>query len=241
MTDQLKCMKCGQENDRTCNFCIHCGVNMNTDESNKGANKTSSAEQIQGTNDQNLRLQCPGCNELNSTDAKFCFTCGCQLDETHQVDASIHGRRAGFWIRAVAFIIDLTISDLVTLFSLILIFILQTGDLYQGAGQAFELFMNDNFDESSVVIANIFSVIVFFVYFTFFSSWMQRTPGKAILGLRVIREDGQTMSYWRSFGRTCAYFLSAIPLLLGFLAVAISPKKRAWHDFISESKVVRSL
>jgi uncharacterized RDD family membrane protein YckC len=35
------------------------------------------------------------------------------------------------------------------------------------------------------------------------------------------------------------YILSAIPFFLGFLWVAFSPRKRSWHDALTDTMVTR--
>lgn len=65
-----------------------------------------------------------------------------------------------------------------------------------------------------------------------------QTPGKMGAGIRVVRVDGSEVAYGRSLGRALAEHLSALPLGLGYLAAAFGPK-RALHDFIAGTRVVR--
>jgi uncharacterized RDD family membrane protein YckC len=65
-----------------------------------------------------------------------------------------------------------------------------------------------------------------------------RSVGKAILGLGIVRVDGRPPTFARSMLRFCAYWLSALPLGLGFLWVLIDPSRRALHDKIAGTRVV---
>jgi uncharacterized RDD family membrane protein YckC len=65
-----------------------------------------------------------------------------------------------------------------------------------------------------------------------------RTPGKGIVGLRVVRADGSTLSGRRAFWRTLALPLSVLPLGLGFVGIIVQREHRALHDLIAGTVVV---
>lgn len=48
------------------------------------------------------------------------------------------------------------------------------------------------------------------------SSW-ETTPGKFLLGMKVIRSDGSRLSFGRAFGRTCATIISAMIFYVGYM------------------------
>jgi uncharacterized RDD family membrane protein YckC len=64
------------------------------------------------------------------------------------------------------------------------------------------------------------------------------TPGKRLLGIRVIGPDGRPPGLARSALRFAAYTVSISPLLAGVLAIAFDPRRRAWHDRIARTQVV---
>jgi uncharacterized RDD family membrane protein YckC len=76
-------------------------------------------------------------------------------------------------------------------------------------------------------------------YFSFFHATWGQTIGKMIFGLRVVRTDGQPLSFPRALARALGYILSAIPFFLGFLWVALTPGKRSWHDALTDTMVTR--
>ena len=72
--------------------------------------------------------------------------------------------------------------------------------------------------------------------------WIYRsaTPGKmAIRATIVDAKTGLQPSKGQLIGRYFAYYLSSIPLGLGFLWIAWDPKKQGWHDKLAGTVVVR--
>lgn len=70
-------------------------------------------------------------------------------------------------------------------------------------------------------------------------NWNGQTLGKKVMKIKVIREDGKKLDYKTAVIRYLGYFLSSIPLLLGFLWVIWDEKKQAWHDKIAGTYVVK--
>jgi uncharacterized RDD family membrane protein YckC len=66
------------------------------------------------------------------------------------------------------------------------------------------------------------------------------TPGKMILGLRVVTADGGPISWGRAIARYFAYWLDAITLLVGYIMAAFDSEKRALHDHVCGTRVVRN-
>ena len=76
-----------------------------------------------------------------------------------------------------------------------------------------------------------------------FTLWMRltrgRSPGKALLRLRVIRLDGKALTWWDAFSRAGGYGASAATLMLGFLEAVWHPNRQAIHDRIAGTVVTR--
>ncbi len=64
------------------------------------------------------------------------------------------------------------------------------------------------------------------------------TPGKLLVGLRVRRLDGRRIGLLAGLWRSVCYVVSAAPLGIGFLSIALHPQRRAFHDMMSGSVVV---
>ena len=70
--------------------------------------------------------------------------------------------------------------------------------------------------------------------------WLKRgaTPGKELLGLRVVSQDGSPLRIGQAVLRCLGYLLSAI-FWLGFIAIAFRKDRRGWHDDLASTDVVR--
>lgn len=72
--------------------------------------------------------------------------------------------------------------------------------------------------------------------------WVTRqvTPGKLMLGLRIIDAGhGGRAPFGRLVLRYFGYLLSALPLGLGYLWMLWDPRQRCWHDKLGGTLVVR--
>lgn len=80
------------------------------------------------------------------------------------------------------------------------------------------------------------------VYFTaFMAMWRGYTPGKKLLGIRVVRLDGLPMGWWMSFERFGGYAASASVGLLGFAQIIWDKNRQGLHDKACETVVIRDL
>ena len=76
------------------------------------------------------------------------------------------------------------------------------------------------------------------LYFATLISLNGQTIGKYIMGVRVVRLDGRRMTFWRGVLRWIGYFLSALPLGLGFLMALVDDQRRTLHDRLVGTVVV---
>lgn len=65
-----------------------------------------------------------------------------------------------------------------------------------------------------------------------------RTPGKGVVGLRVVSADGSILSGRQALVRTLVFPLSAAVFGLGFLGIVFGHHHRALHDLIAGTAVV---
>jgi uncharacterized RDD family membrane protein YckC len=69
--------------------------------------------------------------------------------------------------------------------------------------------------------------------------WRGQTPGKRLLGIRVVRLNGKPITWWASFERFGGYAAGLATGLLGFLQIFWDRNRQAIHDKIMETVVVR--
>jgi uncharacterized RDD family membrane protein YckC len=76
------------------------------------------------------------------------------------------------------------------------------------------------------------------------SFWVERqgTPGKMVLGLRIVdAETGGVPTFGRFVLRYIGYLVSALPLGLGYLWAIWDRRRQGWHDKMGGTLVVRDL
>lgn len=66
-----------------------------------------------------------------------------------------------------------------------------------------------------------------------------QTPGKKLVGLAVVGENGEEIGYGRAFLRWVACLLALLPLGLGLLMALFHPRRRGLHDLLAGTCVVR--
>lgn len=76
-------------------------------------------------------------------------------------------------------------------------------------------------------------------YFIVFVGGCGQTPGKMLLGIAVVRRDGAPVGYGRALLRWIGYWLSALPLGLGFVPAFFAAERRGLHDWMAGTRVVR--
>jgi 2-hydroxy-6-oxonona-2,4-dienedioate hydrolase len=132
----------------------------------------------------------------------------------------------GFVSRALAFVLDLVLSQLVfVLFSASLTLVaslagtpLSTAVAATAAGAAW------------VVVAGL--------YFVVFWTVVGQTPGMRLLGMRITR-DGSPPSFTRACARFVGLLISIALAFLGFLTIFVDRRRRALHDIIAGTVVIR--
>ena len=78
------------------------------------------------------------------------------------------------------------------------------------------------------------------LYFMFTISWTGRTLGQRLLSLRIVDERGRQPSVLRTGLRTFAQLVGTLAAALGPLWSAVDSERRALHDLVAGTYVVRS-
>ena len=79
-----------------------------------------------------------------------------------------------------------------------------------------------------------------FVYYVAFWTWRGQTPGKMMLGVRIVKSNGNPIGLGRALLRAIGYWVNALTLLIGFLMIAWDSKKQGLHDKIAGTVVIRT-
>ena len=91
--------------------------------------------------------------------------------------------------------------------------------------------------------ANDFGLTIGWIglYFTLFLAWWNgRTPGKYLLGMRVVRLSGEPLALWFAFDRFGGYAAGIATGLLGFVQLYWDPNPQGIHDRVARTVVIRT-
>ena len=146
----------------------------------------------------------------------------------------------GFFRRAAAFIIDFALITLpATMICIPLLSRQYTSDLPLPDPQAQKLL----FEQVLGVILFLWQVVFLLTYWLYFSflesSSKQATLGKMLLGIKVVDQQGNRLRFAHATGRTFARILSFATFYIGFVMAGCTHRKRALHDMIAQTYVVR--
>lgn len=178
------------------------------------------------------RMVCPNCK--NSFAQKL----------REGVAPAVYVEYAGFWLRVVATIID-------TIILAIPMGILQALVL-GAAGMSLAGIEPDPNAPPEEVFRTLgpffaalgFSALIGFgfgaLYEAAFVTKLGATPGKMAIGAKVLRPDGSMLGFGRALGRYFAKILSAIILYIGYIMAGFDSEKRALHDMICDTRVIKN-
>jgi uncharacterized RDD family membrane protein YckC len=147
--------------------------------------------------------------------------------------APVEGEPAGFWIRFLASLIDSVILN-------ILLAIVWAPTFFI----TFRAAASGEAPGALAAILPIFSFLLTMVLSLGYTLWFWAnkgaTPGKKMLGLRIVREDGEEPLGWgTAFMRLVGYMVSGFILYIGFLMIAFNPEKQGLHDKIAKTRVLK--
>jgi uncharacterized RDD family membrane protein YckC len=144
---------------------------------------------------------------------------------------------AGFWLRAVAWILDgiiLAFAGAVIFFPLF--------------GANLHSFSRDNPWEfyttfsRPIVALKLLGIMLSWIYYASLeSSVWQATLGKKALGLQVTDLYGNRITFARASGRYFGTLVSSFVLGIGFLMAGFTARKQALHDILAGCLVIKQL
>jgi uncharacterized RDD family membrane protein YckC len=151
-------------------------------------------------------------------------------------NTDLYGYYAGFVSRLFAFVLDVLILFLaVTLITWLVAVINSVVRVDAILGRVLQ---DSAIDVASAILAILLTFGVNIGYPVFFWTLTGQTPGLTIMGLRVVTIDGHYLSLGRSVRRLIGYFISALPLFLGFFWILVDDRRQGWHDKIGGTCVV---
>lgn len=135
----------------------------------------------------------------------------------------------GFWPRVLASLIDTLAVMLVVVPTMIAVYGVAA---LQGSGEQFAVL-----GIWDVMINYVFPTIAVLAFWYYFAA----TPGKMLVNASIV--DADTLgkaSNKQLLIRYLGYFVSSLPLGLGFFWIAFDKRKQGWHDKMANTVVIRS-
>lgn len=187
---------------------------------------------------------CPRCGFLNPDEAAFCSGCGHPFPVVEPPRAGYRAyphaglpgpRYAGFWARFAASIIDGLILSLIFLPVNFLFWVVDQNIYFWGAWN-----VERGISSGLVLLFNLVRTLVSWAYYSYLTGRYGATLGKKLLGLRVVSEDLQPITYGTAIVREIpAKLLSALACMLGYIWVGFDTRKQGWHDKIAGTLVIQ--
>ncbi len=138
----------------------------------------------------------------------------------------VYGEYGGFVTRLVAFVVDIAI-------------IIVTISLMGGAATLLEDFLS--FSNMTAKLLNFLvgvgSLLLMQGYYILFWMLIGQTPGKYLMGLRIVRLDGSRVTIGVCIRRLIGYYISAI-LFIGYIMVLFDDRRQAFHDKFAGTFVI---
>jgi len=145
---------------------------------------------------------------------------------------------AGFWIRFAAYMID---GLIMTVVAVVLI------GIFVGIMILTDQSVDDESPPGPIIVAALLLVAVLIVVNWLYEALMTSSPrgatlGKVALGLRIVRFDGAQLSFGRATARHFVKYIvtPAVPLFIGYIMAAFTNRKRALHDILADTLVIKS-
>ncbi len=142
-------------------------------------------------------------------------------------------RPAGLWIRYLAITVDHIVLMIPSL-AIVVPRILSIWTAIVAGDREAVLQALEGLGTLMVVVGFLIPML----YEVGFVGWRGQTPGKMLLGLKIIRADGGEVDYIKSFIRWIGKMISGLLLGIGYIMAAFTENKRALHDYIAGTRVV---
>jgi uncharacterized RDD family membrane protein YckC len=152
------------------------------------------------------------------------------------------GHYAGLSSRLVAFILDTAIVSGIIISTSWFIAtswrLLQLAPLLTQIEQKSPILENLVAFVTSPIVYSLFTLLFVATYYIFFWITAGQTPGKGVMGLRVLPRQGGKLKLSHAIVRYIGYYLSIIPFGLGIFWILIDDRRLAWHDKLAGTCVV---
>lgn len=174
-------------------------------------------------------MHCGACGAPIRAGDRYCRDCGQSVSSeqdaalaSEPVRGDVYG---GFWRRGVAGLVD-------ALILIPLALLLDATLLALGMSAWLDL-----------LLLGLASKLTYYLlsatyYAVFESSAMRATPGKRLLGMAVVDENGDRLGIGQAYGREFAKLISILLLGIGVFMIAVTARRQGLHDKLAGTRVV---
>jgi uncharacterized RDD family membrane protein YckC len=150
---------------------------------------------------------------------------------------------AGFWLRVLAYLIDMFVLGLFAVPILIgAAMVTGIGGMIENIPHNEDPFMN-GLPPAFVLFLMFCGALSLFGTWLYFalleSSEWQGTAGKKVLGLIVTDMEGRRVTFWRATARYFAKYVTHFTFFIGYIMAGFTEKRQALHDMIASCLVLR--
>lgn len=180
-----------------------------------------------------VKLYCSKCGTMNSEDAEYCSKCGNSLKSSQTVPISSRGEMGTekyvVMHRVFAAIIDFFVL-------IILSFSMVVTSMIPGIAARSRSTAISGFFMSLLLI-----ILLWIFYGIIMETWKGQTVGKMILGIIVVKENGEPCDFLAALLRNVMRIIDNLPALyiLGFIVMAITEKRQRLGDRLAGTVVVK--
>jgi uncharacterized RDD family membrane protein YckC len=152
---------------------------------------------------------------------------------------------ASFWERLVASLLDTVILAVPIG---IVVYILSDGQWmdFSQFQDAIKMAQYGNADainqmpQTDMTWEILFELLMAAVIIIFWKRWAGATPGKKMVGIEVVNfKDNGELNNKQMIIRYVGYIVSTLPFLIGFFMVLFRSDRRALHDLLADTAVIR--
>lgn len=179
---------------------------------------------------------CPVCDQTLGADRAAGDDPRCSACQTALLPVKV----AGFWRRVAAGAVDCAILAVTAgPLAWAMASMGDDGGWFAGKSALESLFTVVETDGGTWLLRMTPTLVMAGVYFGLFWHLTGRTPGEKLLRMRVVDRHGHRPDLLRTGIRVAAALVGVVAGTLGWLWIAVDMDRRAWHDWLAGTFVVR--
>ncbi|RJS91977.1 RDD family protein [Salinisphaera sp. Q1T1-3] len=171
-----------------------------------------------------MTTACAHCGTVRHEGDRFCSRCGSEVTTAGSmpIRADVY---PGFWRRASAGAIDAFVDVLIVL-------VLVSWRLAPPANPVLQaILLAFNSTIARLVVTASYEAL-------FSASRLRATPGKWLLGMAVVDENGDRISIGQAYGRAFGKYVSGLLFGVGYFMIAVTRRRQGLHDKLAGTRVV---